>query len=300
MYLCPACEHRHVPPTGIRCPHVQQPRSTPLEASARSQRLASRRARTPSTDENDDYLRCSGRTRRSLRPSTGPGSSSEDEHSQDMFVTQPTTSEGRSTRPEEAPAPPPALPPIRSTRPPESIAVAGSSSSRHVVPDTQMNSPTSRVTPTGSLPSVISDTSDPSRSVSPADLQADSQPVRRLRKDPKSSTAADQFLKDIGYLRSGLGNGQNRTQTGAARHTLSPIHLARSTGLRRRQTGCYPTDLAHTEGSCAESLACARSGHHSLPPLSVGELPASHRAHHRWDYLHPLLRLLPAERREKA
>ena len=82
MYLCPACEHRHVPPTGIRCPHVQQPHSTPLEATARSQRLASRRARTPSSDENDDYLRCSGRTRRSLRPSTGPGSSSEDEHSQ--------------------------------------------------------------------------------------------------------------------------------------------------------------------------------------------------------------------------
>ena len=113
MYLCPACEHRHVPPTGIRCPHVQQPRSTPLEASARSQRLASRRARTPSSDENDDYLRCSGRTRRSLRPSTGPGSSSEDEHSQDMFVTQPTTSEGRSAHPEEAPA----LPPVRSTPP---------------------------------------------------------------------------------------------------------------------------------------------------------------------------------------
>ena len=118
MYLCPACEHRHVPPTGIRCPHVQQPRSTPLEASARSQRLASRRARTPSSDENDDdYLRCSGRTRRSLRSSTGPGSSSEDEHSQDMFVTQPTTSEGRSARPEEAPAQPPALPPVRSTPP---------------------------------------------------------------------------------------------------------------------------------------------------------------------------------------
>ena len=82
-----------------------------------SQRLASRRARTPSSDENDDYLRCSGRTRRSLRPSTGPGSSSEDEHSQDMFVTQPTTSEGRSAQPEEAPAQPPALPPVRSTPP---------------------------------------------------------------------------------------------------------------------------------------------------------------------------------------
>ena len=117
MYLCPACEHRHVPPTGIRCPHVQQPRSTPLEASARSQRLASRWARTPSSDENDDYLRCSGRTRRSLRPSTGPGSSSEDEHSQDMFVTQHTTSEGRSARPEEAPAQPSAVPPVRSTPP---------------------------------------------------------------------------------------------------------------------------------------------------------------------------------------
>ena len=37
MYLCPACEHRHAPPTGIQCPHVQQPRSTPLEATARSQ-----------------------------------------------------------------------------------------------------------------------------------------------------------------------------------------------------------------------------------------------------------------------
>ena len=51
-------------------------------------------------------------------------------------------------------------------RPPESIAVTGSSSSRHVVPDTQTNSSTSRVTPTASLPSVISGTSDPSRSVS--------------------------------------------------------------------------------------------------------------------------------------
>ena len=95
-------------------------------------------------------------------------------------------------------------------RPPESIAIAGPSSSHHAVPDTQTNSSTSRVTPTGSLPSVISDTSDPSRSVSPADLQADSQPVRRLRKDLKSSTAADQFLKDIGYL-SSQGNSNSES-----------------------------------------------------------------------------------------
>ena len=329
MYLCPACEHRHVPPTGIQCPHVQQPRTTPLEATARSQRLASLRARTPSSDENDDYLRCSGRTRRSLRPSTGPGSSSEDEHSQDMFVTQPTTSEGRSARPEEAPAQPSALPPVRSTppvppprsslfrpavqplqpdvatmlleqmremqaqnqrefarleqqgaadrlalqqaietfasrpdqapdkpatvvtggqradtpiaiagpshstpgngdqRPPESIAVAGSSSSRHVVPDTQTNSSTSRVTPTASLPSVISDTSDPSRSVSPADLQAESQPVRRLRKDPKSSTAADQFLKGIGYLSS---QGNNNSDSSPADGLWPEDYVDRLTG----------------------------------------------------------------------
>ena len=273
MHLCPACEHRHVPPTGIRCPHVQQPRSTPLETTARSQRLTSRRARTPSSDENDDYLHCSGRTRCSLRPSTGPGSSSEDDHSQDMFVTRPTTSEGCSARPEEAPTQPSALPRVRSSlfrpsvqpvqpdvatmlleqmrqmqaqnqlefarleqqgaadrlalqqaiqtfasrpdqapakpatvvtggqradtpiaiaglshstpgsvdqRPPESIAVAGPSSSRHVVPDTQTSSSTSRVTPTASLSSVISDTSNPSRSVSPAELQADSQPVKKL------------------------------------------------------------------------------------------------------------------------
>ena len=118
MYLCPACEHRHVPPTGIRCPvHVQQPRSTPLEASGSIAAAGLTTGRTPSSDENDDYMRCSGRTRRSLRPSTGPGSSSEDERSQDMFVTQPTTSEGRSARPEEAPAQPSALPPVRSTPP---------------------------------------------------------------------------------------------------------------------------------------------------------------------------------------
>ena len=304
MYLCPACEHRHVPPTGIWCPHLQQPRSTPLKTTARSQRLVSRRARTSSSDENDDYLRCSGRPRHSPRPSTGPGSSSEDDHSQDMFVTRPTTSQGRSARPKEAPTQPAALPPVRSTppvppprssqfrpsaqpvqpevatmlleqmrqtqaqnqrefarleqqgasdrlalqqaiqafagrcdqtpanpatvvtggqradtpvtiagpshstagngdqRPPESIAIAGPSSSRHAVPDTQTSSSTSRVTPTASLPSVISDTSDPSRSVSPAELQADKQPVKRLRKDQKTSTTADQFLKDIGYISS--------------------------------------------------------------------------------------------------
>ena len=103
-----------------------------------------------------------------------------------------------------------------------------------------------------------------------------------------------------GPLRSGLGNGHNRTQAGVARHTLPPIHLARSTGLRRCQTVYYPTNPTHTVGSCAESLACARSGHHSLPPLSVGELPVSHRAHHRWDCVHPLLRLLPTERREEG
>ena len=34
-----------------------------------------------------------------------------------MFVTQPTTSEGCSARPEEAPAQPSALPPVRSTPP---------------------------------------------------------------------------------------------------------------------------------------------------------------------------------------
>ena len=117
MYLCPACEHRHVPPTGIRCPHVQQPCSTPLKTTARSQQLASRRARTPSSDENDDYLQCSGRPRCSPRPSTGPGSSSEDDHSQDMFVTHPTTLQGRSARPEEASTQPAALPPVRSTPP---------------------------------------------------------------------------------------------------------------------------------------------------------------------------------------
>ena len=303
MCLCPACEHRHVPPTGIRCPNVQQPRSTPLKTTGRSQRLASRRARTPSSDENDDYnvppMQWKAQT--FPRPSTGPGSSSEDDHSQDMFVTRPTTLQGRSARPEEAPTQPAALPPVRSTPPvppprssqfrpsaqpvqpdvaamlleqmqqmeaqnqweftrleqhgaadrlalqqaiqafagrpdqtpghschrwpesryascnrraqpldrrqrrskaPESIAIAGPSSSRHAVPDTQTNSSTSRVTPTASLPSVISDTSDPSRSVSPAELQADNQPVKRLRKDQKTSTAADQFLKDIGYISS--------------------------------------------------------------------------------------------------
>ena len=94
MYLCPACEHRHVPPTGIQCPHVQQPRSTPLKTMARSQRLASRRTRTPSSDENDDYPQCSGTTRCTSQPSTGPGSSSEDDHSQDMFISRPTTSAG--------------------------------------------------------------------------------------------------------------------------------------------------------------------------------------------------------------
>ena len=56
--------------------------------------------------------------------------------------------------------------------------------------------------PTASLPSVISETSDPSRSISPAELQADNQPVKRLRKDQKTSTAADQLIKDIGYIPS--------------------------------------------------------------------------------------------------
>ena len=477
MYLCPACEHRHVPPTGIRCPHVQQPRSTPLEASARSQRLASRRARTPSSDENDDYLRCSGRTRRSLRPSTGPGSSSEDEHSQDMFISQPTTSEGRSARPEEAPAQPPALPPVRSTppvppprsslfrpavqplqpdvatmlleqmrqmqaqnqrafarleqqgaadrlalqqaiqtfaarpdqapdnaatvvtggqstdtpiaiagpshstsnngdqRPPESIAIAGPSSSRHAVPDTQTNSSTSRVTPTGSLPSVISDTSDPSRSVSPADLQADSQPVRRLRKDPKSSTAADQFLKDIGYLSS---QGNSNSESSPADGLWPEDYVDRLTGneptfdslklsefisgyisimeetlprgvdlaalrrhfsyLRSLMVDCSEVDwvtarTAHKQvllgihyrrftwldqRACVDAKRDAiqrilRIPREAVPkalptpevvitpcPSISRRIASCHRTHHRWDHIHPLLRLLPTERREEA
>ena len=89
----------------------------PLKTTALSQWLASRQARTPSSDENDDYPRCSGTTRRTSRSSTGPGSSSEDDHSQDMFISRPTTSAGRSARPEEAPAQPPTQPPIRSMPP---------------------------------------------------------------------------------------------------------------------------------------------------------------------------------------
>ena len=96
-----------------------------------------------------------------------------------------------------------------------------------MVPDTQTNSSTSRVTPTGSLPSVISDTSNPSRSVSPADLQAESQPVRRLRKDPKLSTAADQFLKDIGYLSS---QGNSNSESSPANGLWPEDYVDRLTG----------------------------------------------------------------------
>ena len=236
-----------------------------------------------------------------------------------MFVTQPTTSEGRSARPEEAPTQPSALPPVRSTPPvppprsslfrpavqpvqpdvatmlleqmrqmqaqnqrefarleqqgaadrlalqqaiqtfatrpdqapdkpvarqqtrrlqsqgqatrPPATEIKGPPSRLqspvHVVPDTQTSSSKSRVTPTASLPSVISDTSDPSRSVSPADLQAESQPVRRLRKDPKSSTAADQFLKDIGYLSS---QGNSNSDTSPANGLWPEDYVDRLTG----------------------------------------------------------------------
>ena len=56
----------------------------------------------------------------------------------------------------------------------------------------------------------------------------------------------------------------------------------------------------HPERGCAESLAGTRGDHHPLPPLSVGELPATRSTHHRWDHLHPLLRVLPTNRRQEA
>ena len=81
--------------------------------------------------------------------------------------------------------------------------------------------------PTASLPSVISDTSDPSRSVSPAELQADSQPVKRLRYDQKTSTAADQFLKDIGYISS---QGNNNSDSSPANGLWPKDYVDRLTG----------------------------------------------------------------------
>ena len=115
----------------------------------------------------------------------------------------------------------------RDQRPPESIAIAGSSSSHHVVSDTQSSSFTSMVAPTASLPSVISETSDPSRSVSPAEVQADSQPVKRLRKDQKTSTTADQFLKDIGYISS---QGNNNSDSSPADGLWPEDYVDRLTG----------------------------------------------------------------------
>ena len=243
----------------------------------------------------------------------------------------------------------------RDQRPPESIAIAGSSSSRHVVPDTQSSSSTSMAAPTASLPSVISDTSDPSRSVSPAELQADSQPVKRLRKDQETSTAADQFLKDIGYISS---QGNNNSDSSPADSLWPEDYVDRLTGneptfdslkpsefisgyisimeetlprgvdlsdlrrhfsyLRSLMVECSEVDwvtarTAHKqvflgiqrilripERGCAESPAGSRGCDHPLPPLSIGELPVTHGACHRWDHIHTLLRVLPTNRRQKA
>ena len=97
---------------------------------------------------------------------------------------------------------------------------------------------------------------------------------------------------------SGLGDSQECTQAGVTRHPLSPLHLAGPTGLHRRQARRHSTNPPHPERGCAKSLAGALGDHHPLPPLSVGELPATRRTHHRWDHLHPLLRVLPTNRRQ--
>ena len=245
-----------------------------------------------------------------------------------------------------------------------------------MVPDTQTYSTASRATPAGNLPSVIPDTSDLSRSVSPADLQADSQPVRRLRKDQKTSTAADQFLKDIGYLSS---QGNSSSESSPADGLWPEDYVDRLTGneptfdslklsefisgyisimeetlprgvdlaalrrhfsyLRSLMVDCSKVDwvmarTAHKQVllgihyrrfTWLDQRACVDAKRDAiqrmlripreavpkalpapeviitpLPPLSVGELSVRRRAHHRWDYLHPLLRLLPTERGEKA
>ena len=113
--MCRACEHRHVPPMGANCPHVQ-PRRSPGKLTARGKRLATRQGQSSPSGGSDYSIPCSGTVR---RQSSSPAhdSSSEDENASiDLFHPRATTSTGKDAQPGGVPkAPPKRGRPMRST-----------------------------------------------------------------------------------------------------------------------------------------------------------------------------------------
>ena len=102
--------------------------------------------------------------------------------------------------------PTPAQPP--STQLSQGSSSAGQKEVTNWVSDTRTNSSASVIPPSDSQAFVISATVSQPASLR-ADLQCDPGPVKRLRKDKKTATAADQFLKDIGYIAASQGNSSS-------------------------------------------------------------------------------------------